>query len=255
MRGKEILLVDDDELNQEIAREMLHIFGLSVRIASSAKEAFLLLSEDLPDLIFMDLQMPEMTGYEALDVLRANPAWLDIPVVALTANARVVERRKALAYGMDDFLTKPIDPQQLKQVLLDWIPHEYSEGVHMAESGNLSTIIKKKIDSKTEVADKLKAVIDMLGVSSSKKFLKKVYKVIGKEKYRLDKLLSERCWDEAAALAHRLKGSLNLYGSTMLENVLTQIDDKNVASDDIENICRTLQKEFDLIQKGIEHYI
>ena len=254
LQDREVLLVDDDELNQEIAKEMLHIFGVNVRIASSAKEAFWLLNEDLPDLIFMDLQMPEMSGYEALDVLHANHAWLDIPVIALTANARVVEKRKALAYGMDDFLTKPIDPQQLKKVLLDWIPHE-NISAEVAERGDFSKVGKEKIDSEAEVKAKLKAVIDMLGVKSSTKFFKKVDKVIAKEKSQLKKLLHDHYWDKAAILAHRLKGSLNLYGSTTLANVLTQIDDKEIASDDTDNICRILQTEFDLIQKILKRHI
>ncbi len=249
LSGKDILLVDDDELNQEIAKEILTIYGLKVRIASSAKEAFWLLSEDLPDLVLMDLQMPEMTGYEALDVIHSNPAWSDIPVIALTANARIVERKKALAYGMDGFLTKPIDPYKLKQTLLDWIPHEDNQ---FGENTVKMHIVQKQRDSAAEVKEKLDNVIDMLGAKSAGKFFKKIDKVITKEKPTLLRILKAKKWDDAAILAHRLKGSLNLYGSTKLEELLVQIDDKAVASDDVDNVCVALQHEFDLVQKIIK---
>ena len=254
LSNKTILLVDDDELNQEIAKEMLKIYGLNINIASSAKESFLMLSEELPDLILMDLQMPEMTGYEALDVIHANPAWSDIPVIALTANARVVERRKALAYGMDGFLTKPIDPIKLKQMLLDWIPHESNNEDQLDKRAQLSKAGRGKLESDIEIQTKLNNVVDMLGSKSALKFFKKVDKVIAKEKPELIRILHAHDWNEAASLAHRLKGSLNLYGSQALEKLLTQIDSRGVASDDTDNICKTLQLEFSLIQEAIKDY-
>ena len=250
--SKNVLVVDDDELNQEIAKEMLNIYGLNVQVASSAKEALWLLSESLPDLIFMDLQMPGMTGYEALDAIHDNPAWSDIPVIALTANARVVERRKALSYGMDGFLTKPIQPHLLKQMLLDWIPHD-DGGVSLLKKNAMpSDITQEKIESDVEIQEKLNNVVEMLGSKSASNFFNKVVAVIVKEKPELLRSLDDHQWEAAAQLAHRLKGSMNLYGSTALEELLTQIDDKTIAPDEVDDICITLTGEFDLIQQLIK---
>ena len=253
--GKTILVVDDDELNQELVKEILSIMGLQVSIAGSAKEAFWLLSESLPDLILMDLQMPEMTGYEALDVLRDNPEWVDIPVIALTANARVIERNKALSYGMDDFLTKPINPHELKQKLLRWIPHDkHNTTAQAIPIEELTSIITIAENSATEVAEKLASLIDMLGSQSARKLFKQIKQTIDKESPILINLLQEKNFDQAAPLAHRLKGSLNLYGSSQLEELLSRINDHKISNNEINTICTEVKHEFKLILQKIEEY-
>jgi CheY-like chemotaxis protein len=126
--GIRILLVEDNELNQQVATELLESAGASVKIANHGGEAVSFLTEgDEPppfDVVFMDLQMPEMDGYTATKLIRAQPRLNGLPIIAMTAHALVEERQRCLDVGMNDHVTKPIDPDVLLATLLRWAkPH------------------------------------------------------------------------------------------------------------------------------------
>ncbi len=120
--GKKILLVEDNEMNREIAQEILEEVGLSIDIAEDGTVAVEKMKDALPgqyDLILMDVQMPVMNGYEATRAIRALPdeEIAGIPIVAMTANAFEEDRQEALRAGMDAHLTKPIEVDKLKALL------------------------------------------------------------------------------------------------------------------------------------------
>ena len=117
-KGKCILLVEDNELNSEIALEILNVYGFLVDTAENGAEAVEKVKNSTPgnyDLVLMDVQMPVMNGYEATKQIRAldNPALAGITILAMTANAFDEDRKKALEYGMDGFLSKPIVIEEL----------------------------------------------------------------------------------------------------------------------------------------------
>jgi two-component system cell cycle response regulator DivK len=103
-----VLLVEDNERNLKLARDVLEYAGFAVRVATTGEEALTRARDESPDLILMDLQLPGIDGHTALRRLRANPATRDIPVVALTAFAMQRDRDDALAAGFDGYLEKPI---------------------------------------------------------------------------------------------------------------------------------------------------
>ncbi|HEX6811262.1 MAG TPA: response regulator [Planctomycetota bacterium] len=117
LRGARILLVEDNEINQQIAVELLQGAGAQVHVAGNGREAVeLLLNGAQPppfDLVLMDLQMPVMDGYQATARLRADPRSSALPIVAMTAHATMEERQRCLAAGMNDHVSKPIDPAML----------------------------------------------------------------------------------------------------------------------------------------------
>ncbi len=120
LAGMRALLVDDIPTNQLIARELLEALGVTVRIANHGKEALEIIKR-MPaafDLILMDIQMPEMDGLEATRQLRNAQPPVTLPIIAMTAHALPEERERCLSVGMNDFITKPIDPEQLCQALL-----------------------------------------------------------------------------------------------------------------------------------------
>jgi signal transduction histidine kinase/DNA-binding response OmpR family regulator/HPt (histidine-containing phosphotransfer) domain-containing protein len=124
-QGLRILVVEDNEINQQVARELLESAGAIVTIARSGAEAVKLLtgSEQDPalfDIVLMDLQMPEMDGYAATRLLRSNPRFQNIPIIALTAHAVAEERRRCLEAGMNDHVSKPIDPDALFATIARW---------------------------------------------------------------------------------------------------------------------------------------
>ncbi len=110
-----VLLVEDNDINQEVAREILRLFGLKVTLAATGQQALEALEREAFDLVLMDLQMPEMDGLEA--TRRARGLGHRLPIVAMTANARREDRELCLAAGMDDYLSKPINPEALAQTL------------------------------------------------------------------------------------------------------------------------------------------
>ena len=109
MAGKNILLVEDNPVNRRLAVFLLRSQGYQVREASTAKEAFEMLTAEIPDLIVMDIQLPGMDGLETTRKLKEQPATADIPVIAVTSYAMKGDREKALAAGCAGYVTKPID--------------------------------------------------------------------------------------------------------------------------------------------------
>ena len=126
LRGCRILLAEDNELNREIAYELLSESGLIVDVAENGQEAIKLLGirpENYYELIFMDIQMPVMNGYEATATIRAGESdyWKTIPVIAMTANVFQEDESRAAECGMSDYVTKPIDMNVIYSVLEKWL--------------------------------------------------------------------------------------------------------------------------------------
>ena len=118
-----VLLIEDNPRNLKLARDVLEFAGFSVVSAGSGEDGVALASSALPDLILMDLQLPGMDGYAALEQIRGNAATASIPVVALTAFAMARDRDRVLSSGFDGYLEKPISvrdfPAQVREHLHD----------------------------------------------------------------------------------------------------------------------------------------
>ncbi|MCX6926627.1 MAG: response regulator, partial [Verrucomicrobia bacterium] len=115
--GVRILLAEDNEINQQIAIELLEGAGATVQVANNGREAVETLAKGAQpppfDMVLMDLQMPEMDGYQATAKIRSDPRYANLPILAMTAHATIEERQRCLAAGMNDHITKPIDPALL----------------------------------------------------------------------------------------------------------------------------------------------
>ena len=120
-KGSRILLVEDNEINQMVAEEMLVLAGMNVTIAGNGVEALDLLHEREFDLVLMDIQMPEMDGLTATSKLRAEHRFAALPVIAMTAHAMADDRQKSLDAGMNAHITKPIDNGELLNTLAKWL--------------------------------------------------------------------------------------------------------------------------------------
>ena len=121
VRGARILLAEDNEINQQIACELLQDAGFVVEVAENGLIALEMMKRSAYDLVLMDMQMPVMDGLAATAALRCMPRFNALPIVAMTANARIEDRLACIASGMNDFLSKPIDPDIMWPVLLKWI--------------------------------------------------------------------------------------------------------------------------------------
>jgi two-component system sensor histidine kinase/response regulator len=122
LKGGRVLVVEDNELNQQVARELLGAAGLLVDVVENGQHGVSQVQTTTYDLVLMDLQMPVMDGLEATRRIRALPGFSELPILAMTANAMAGDRERSLAAGMNDHVTKPIDPDELFDVLLRWLP-------------------------------------------------------------------------------------------------------------------------------------
>jgi len=121
LSGARILLVEDNAFNQELALDVLSRAGIVVTVAANGQEALDMLARQPFDGVLMDCQMPVMDGYAATRALREQPQWRDLPVIAMTANAMVGDRDKALAAGMNDHIAKPIKIGEVFATLARWV--------------------------------------------------------------------------------------------------------------------------------------
>ncbi len=133
LSGARLLLAEDNEINQQIAVELLEGSGARVDVAANGREAVskvLSAGPQFYDLVLMDLQMPDMDGYEAVRRIRAETDFAALPVIAMTAHAMAEERERCLAAGMNDHIAKPIDPETMFHTLLRWLPRLSQQGTH-----------------------------------------------------------------------------------------------------------------------------
>jgi two-component system sensor histidine kinase/response regulator len=122
MRGARVLLVEDNELNQQVATELLTAVGIHVDIAENGERGLQRLEHGTYDLVLMDVQMPVMDGLECARRIRQSGRYPNLPILAMTANAMAGDRERSIAAGMNDHITKPIDPEELFDALQRWLP-------------------------------------------------------------------------------------------------------------------------------------
>ena len=121
MAGVRILLVEDVEINQRIVYELLRRHGLQVSVADNGREALKILDREAIDLIFMDIEMPEMDGYQTTRAIRKERRFYGLPIIAVTAHAMPGDRDRCVQAGMNDYISKPILPERLFAVMQRWL--------------------------------------------------------------------------------------------------------------------------------------
>jgi len=134
LRGARVLLVEDNRLNRELAVHLLETRGVEVSIAVDGRQALERLQRETFDGVLMDIMMPEMDGYAATRAIRAQPAFRDLPVIAMTANVMSNHLEQARAAGMNDHIGKPLDVAELFSTMARWIKPGAERGVAAAES-------------------------------------------------------------------------------------------------------------------------
>ena len=186
LRGAKVLLVEDNDFNQQVALELLTLMGMEVTLAVNGREAVEKAHTAPFDVVLMDLQMPVMDGYEATRLLRAEARNADLPILAMTAHAMLPERERCLALGMNDYVTKPINPDELFGTLATWLqrggrphaPHPHKEAAASAPvtapvglsweaglasfSGNAELhdkMLRRFLELKPGTADEIKAAL------------------------------------------------------------------------------------------------
>ncbi|MDD0815275.1 response regulator [Curvibacter sp. HBC28] len=237
VRGARVLLVEDNDLNQEVAAGILRLSGLLVDIAGNGQVALDKIRQQEYDLVLMDMQMPVMDGITATQEIRKFDDLAHIPIVAMTANARDTDRQRCMASGMVDFVAKPIEPEELGRVLLRWIPAKSSEVLTSPSEprGGGATEAAPKVDP-VELLSRSVLQIPGLDVAQGLRrvmgsiplYLSLLRKFITGQREVPDQILqalAEPDWDRAEMLVHTLKGVVGNIGATELHQLAAQLNE------------------------------
>ncbi len=169
LKGRNILvlLVEDNRVNQVVATNFFRRWGVQYDIANNGREAVDMVTRKMYDLVFMDLQMPEMDGYQATHAIRQIPDsyYHKLPIVALTASAMTSMRDKVMASGMTDFMTKPFQPEELQQIIVKYASPEKSAGIYHNYGESLDMYTEGNLDFKRELIGHLIRNLEELQVA------------------------------------------------------------------------------------------
>ncbi|MBI5891032.1 MAG: response regulator [Nitrosomonadales bacterium] len=256
-RGARVLLVEDDEINQQVAKEMLENYGINVTVAINGEEAIAALADARFDGVLMDMQMPVMDGFSTTREIRRNPQYANLPIIALTANVMVSEQKAILAGGMNDHIGKPIDPDRLVATLAKWVhPRRTAETV----SPELTV---PKAASAEPLPDlpgvKVAASVRRIGGN-----IALYYSLL--EKFRVNqahvaadirKALAANDANTAERLAHTLKGIAGTLGAEALQGLAGQAENdiKNGSFGNLEPLLAQIEGELANLIARIDHAI
>ncbi|CAK0762942.1 two-component system, sensor histidine kinase [Gammaproteobacteria bacterium] len=228
LAGMRILVVEDNIINQQVIMELLRRWGVMVGIANHGYAALDRLAREQFDVVLMDIHMPEMDGLEATRLIRQNAAWLTLPVIALTAGVTPEERERVLTAGMNGFLGKPINQEELVITLLRWIPGRI-EGVTAPPSPSIPAPPAPSNDDFEEMIEIAGFDLRNLRVIFTSRaeilsILKQFSDSIHEDLNEIDQALAAGKINHAKSVAHRIKGAAGNVGAVDLHRAAEKFD-------------------------------
>ncbi len=240
-RNVRILVAEDNPVNQKVALKILEKLGYRANLVENGKEAIKALETNCYDIILMDVQMPEMDGYEATKAIRHPESKIknhNIPIIAMTANAMQGDREKCIDAGMDDYIAKPVKPQALEKMIEKWTS---SKKITLTDKLNdQKTPAKKVIFDWNGILDRVmgdgglakEILVDFLGdIPGHIAELKQALKAD-------DKLLVQ-------TLAHKIKGSAGNVGAVEVQSVALELEQscENIDHERLQSLLDRIESE------------
>ncbi|RDH86691.1 MAG: hypothetical protein DIZ78_07240 [endosymbiont of Escarpia spicata] len=255
--GIRVLLVEDNEINQELAKELLSDRGFIITSVWNGKEAVEILQKEHFDGILMDIQMPVMDGYTATRIIRNQVKFKKLPIIAMTANIMESDRTKAKAAGMDDHIGKPLDVNELFTVLTKWISPNKLQKMKISSvkkeygtSYPFHKLIGIEIDKGLEIA------------RGRPEFYMKLLTMFRDSQHDfLNNFLMEQQSDDpngAIRAAHSLKGSAANIGATTLRDAAQELEmacNEYNSDDEIPDILKKVTTELDPLIAGLNDFL
>ncbi len=259
LSGAKILLVEDNELNQELALELLKQSNIEVELAENGAIAVEKVSSKHFDGILMDLQMPVMDGFTATKIIRKSDS--SIPIIAMTANAMVSDKEKVLASGMNDHITKPINVNTMFATIAKWVSPSVKVE-HDIKKAELSvSIIPEKV---IELAD-FNTINTHAGLAVANGNKSLYVKLLGRfvsgqedfvERFKIARLKQDK--EEATRFAHTLKGSAGNIGASTLQgyaDLLEQVCVNETKSNAFDSLLNQVSEELSLVLNELTEYL
>ncbi|WP_276479812.1 response regulator [Paraflavitalea pollutisoli] len=241
---KKILIAEDVELNQQLARHMMEAWGVVVDIASNGREALGKVQQWEYDLVLMDIHMPEMDGLEATRQIRqiVVPAKAAVPIVALTANALKGDRERFLEAGMNDYLSKPFNEADLYEIiarnLTDMSPIQFDTQVAI-ESQHAEPVDVPTTDKLYDLA----LVYSIAGGDESfvLRMLQLFLDTMPLTLQDMHRETGVENWQQVGKLAHKLKSTVDSMGIVSLKQVIRQIEQNGKKEEETAGIAADVQ--------------
>jgi PAS domain S-box-containing protein len=259
IRGARILLVEDNEINQQVAKEILEGADLVVSLADDGQQAVNKLRDNSYDVVLMDIQMPVMDGYTATREIRKIKRFKNLPIIAMTAHAMAGDEEKSLAAGMNGHVTKPIDPDQLFATLQKWIqPGEKRARPRKVDVSDAKAAVTEMAPQESELPNSLTGFDLAEGLKrlqGNKKLYRKLLLDFGANYTQvapeIHAALDKKDFKQAHSLVHNLKGlagnlaASKLQAATIDLEKLIKGDQKKAASK------KQLNQKFEKLEKTI----
>ncbi|MBF0187386.1 MAG: response regulator [Magnetococcales bacterium] len=263
-----VLLVEDNRTNQQVAQELLEGSGLTVGVAENGLAAIEMNNAGSYDLILMDLQMPEMDGYQATAEIRKEPRFSSQPILAMTAHAMVEDRERCLAAGMNDYISKPIDPYHLYQTLEKWLRHKLVDDAIAVSEDNDSALKSDQTRSRNSAFDDSEQEIEISGVDvisglarirNNRQLYQKLF-IEFLQDHAEDCSLIQQAIDDndlvtAGQCAHALKGAAGNLGAKRLSGIADGVCKDLLYGRNPSQHLRQLQGAMDEIRTGVKGHV
>ncbi|MBF0395711.1 MAG: response regulator [Desulfobacterales bacterium] len=249
IRGAKILLVEDLKINQQVATEILEDQGFKVIIANNGLEAIDMLNKNsdlIFDIVLMDIQMPEMDGYEATQKIRCDCRFNDLPIIAMTANAIIEEKEKCIEIGMNDHVSKPIEPKALFSVLIKWIKPGKR---NICEP---SIKIEKKVPIVSEDLPAINMKLGLRRLAGNTNLLMKMFDIFYESHQSTGELLKNALNDidykTIRRIAHNIKSTAGSIGAEKLSILSGDLEFAALKEDSID-ISKLVEKHVEYLQE------
>jgi PAS domain S-box-containing protein len=259
IKGAKVLLAEDNEINQQVATELLKKAGLSVTIANNGKEAIKAVEGTEFDLVLMDVQMPEMDGLEATGCIKKNPRFSNLPIVAMTAQAMTGDREKCIDAGMDDYITKPVDVNELFAKLVKWIKPKDSKITDTDTSEKSFQTDEKQIeDTQLPALPGIDVEAALIRVGGNRKLYKKLL-IKFRDDYsnsfhEIKNAIENNNLKDAERYAHTVKGVAGNIGVNKLQKAAGDLEDgiRKRETDRYDIMLKKYSKELNKILTTLE---
>lgn len=255
LRGRRILLVDDNLLNLEVAADFLELVGVQTDAVTSGREAIKALHQQHYDAVLMDMHMPDMDGLDTTRLIRSNPAWTHLPVIALTAQARLEDRDATLDAGMTAHLTKPINENVLYSTLV--------QVLQLDQSIVPATVLQKTVQEADSHHGAISEILDLSAAlkrmrHDSERFnrlLQGFLRDFAGLPEKIQQAAAHGDTDEVAALVHLAKGALSYLAAPSLLDKTVQLEQAayagKISPGQTDLFCESFDQVLELVREEV----